>query len=147
MTGERDALPGVVVLAASGGAVGPVAHPPGVQVLDVGAPAHLQMLRVVHGDVHTEVPTGGGAVLVVRGRVGLAAAGWTAVEHGTSELVGVVTVDGERRRGFGALAVTAAAAAAARAGADLVWLRTHDAGAQRLYRALGFEPAEAAAWP
>lgn len=109
---------------------------PDVQVLAVTTAAHLDLLGALHGGV----PDGGGAVLAVLGVRAVATAGWTAVEHGTSEIVGVLTTSTERRRGIGAAVVSAAVDAAARAGADLVWLRTHDAGALRLYRALGFEP-------
>ena len=130
----------VVVLTAHPSDVVRSRRPHDVRVLTVTSAAHVEQLRAVRGDPHTTVPAGGGTVLAVRGARGLAAAGWTAVEHGTSELVWVVTVSTERRRGIGAAVVAAAVEAAARAGADLVWLRTHDAAALRLYRALGFEP-------
>jgi GNAT superfamily N-acetyltransferase len=143
------ALPRVVVLTAHPDDVRRVERPPDVRLLVVADAEHVDLLRAVHGEVGAEVPAHGGAVLAVRGPVGLAAAGWTEVEHGTSELVGVVTVGPERRRGLGALVVGAAAKAAALAGADLLWLRTQDAGALRLYRSLGFEPtgARPGQWP
>lgn len=119
---------------------------PGVRLLVATTPGHTELLRVVRTDPDAAVPNGGGAVLAVRGMLAVAAAGWTAVEHGTSELVGVVTVAHERRRGHGGLVVAAAADAAARAGADLMWLRTNDAAAQRLYEALGFEEALGFGW-
>jgi predicted GNAT family acetyltransferase len=133
-------LPRVVMLTAHPDDVRRVERPLDVQLLAVEDVGHLDLLRAVHGEVGAGVPARGGAVLAVRGAQGLAAAGWTEVEHGTSELVGVVTVGTERRRGLGALVVGAATTGAARAGADLVWLRTQDAGALRLYRSLGFEP-------
>lgn len=143
MTGGPVAAGAEVVLTADPGQVGVGGPPPGVHLLTVTTNGHLDLLRGVHARERVDVPAGGGAVLAVRGGVAVAAAAWTAVEHGTSELVGVVTVAAQRRCGIGALVVGAAAAAAARAGADLVWLRTHDVGALRLYQALGFEPTDA----
>lgn len=128
-----------LVLAAHPGQVRPPRPAAGVRLLVVTTPGHAELLRAVHADPAAAVPNGGGAVLAVRGDIAVAAAGWTAVEQGTSELVGVVTVAHERRRGHGGLVVAAAAAAAAQAGADLLWLRTSNASAHRLYVALGFE--------
>ena len=128
-----------LVLAAHPGQVRPPRPGTGVRLLVVTTPGHAELLRAVHADTAAAVPDGGGAVLAVRGDIAVAAAGWTAAEQGVSELVGVVTVAHERRRGHGGLVVAAAAGAAARAGADLLWLRTHDASAHRLYVALGFE--------
>ena len=137
MTGEGT--PAGLVLAAHPSQVRPPRPGTGVRLLVITTPGHAELLRAVHADPAAAVPNGGGAVLAVRGDIAVAAAGWTAVEQGTSELVGVVTVAHERRRGHGRLVVAAAAAAAARAGADLLWLRADNAGAQRLYVALGFE--------
>lgn len=136
-----EGTPGELVLAAHPGQVRPPRPAAGVRLLIVTTPAHADLLRAVHADPAAAVPDGGGTVLAVCGDIAVAAASWTAVEQGVSELVGVVTVAQERRRGRGGLVVAAAAAAAARAGADLLWLRTQDAGAYRLYVALGFEPA------
>ena len=139
MVGEST--PVGLVLAAHPGQVRPPRPGAGVRLILVTTPGDAELLRAVHADPDAAVPNGGGAVLAVRGDTAVAAAGWTAVEQGTSELVGVVTVAHERRRGLGGLVVAAAAGAAARAGADLLWLRADTANAQRLYVALGFEQA------
>jgi ribosomal protein S18 acetylase RimI-like enzyme len=89
-------------------------------------------------------PALGGSVLALRGDTPVAAASWTAVGEGTSEVVGVATVPAERRRGLGSVVTAGAAAGAASGGADLVWLTPGDNGAQRIYLGLGFGEVGAA---
>jgi predicted GNAT family acetyltransferase len=75
----------------------------------------------------------------------VAVASWTPVADGVTEIVGVATLPGFRRRGIGAL-VTAhtVRAAATLAGVTLPWLTPGDNGADRVYRRIGFSPAATA---
>ena len=86
-------------------------------------------------------PTSGGSVLAIMDGRPVATAFWTAVADGVTEIAGVATDDGHRRRGLGA-AVTAAAvrAAADLAGATLAWMTPGHDGADRIYRSVGFAP-------
>lgn len=87
-------------------------------------------------------PTGGGSVVARVEGEPAAAAFWTAVADGVSEIAGVATLPVFRGRGLGAL-VTAAAVEAARdlAGVRLAWLTPGHDGADRIYRRAGFAPA------
>lgn len=87
-------------------------------------------------------PEEGGGVLARIGGEAVAAASWTGVADGVTEIVGVATLAEHRRRGLGAL-VTAHAvrAAAERAGARLAWLTPGDEGAGRVYTSVGFARA------
>jgi ribosomal protein S18 acetylase RimI-like enzyme len=70
--------------------------------------------------------------------VAVAAGMFTAVREGRCELVGITTLTGFRRQGFGAAVTSRLASAALDAGADTVFLTTGDEGALRTYRRLGF---------
>lgn len=83
-------------------------------------------------------PAEGGAVLVELGGEPVAAASWTAIADGVTEIVGVATLPEHRRRGLGALVTAAAVQAAADAGATLTWLTPGDDGADRVYRRIGY---------
>jgi GNAT superfamily N-acetyltransferase len=84
-------------------------------------------------------PTDGGTVLARVAGEPVAVASWTPVADGVTEIVGVATLPGFRRRGLGAL-VTAHAvhAAATLAGVTLPWLTPGDSGAESVYRRIGF---------
>lgn len=83
----------------------------------------------------------GGGVLVRAGDEPVATAAWTGVADGVTEIVGVGTLPAFRRRGLGALATAYAVDVAVReGGATLPWLTPGDDGADRMYRAIGFEP-------
>jgi GNAT superfamily N-acetyltransferase len=90
-------------------------------------------------------PVDGGGVLATMDGRAVAAAFWTAVADGVTEIAGVATLPEYRNRGLGAL-VTAAAVEAARdlAGASLAWLTPGGEGADRIYRRVGFAPVATA---
>lgn len=71
----------------------------------------------------------------------VAAAGWTAVIDGTSEIVGVATAERFRGRGLAGALTSAAAEAAFREGARLCVLSPGDEKAQRVYARAGFSRA------
>jgi ribosomal protein S18 acetylase RimI-like enzyme len=71
----------------------------------------------------------------------VAAAGWTAVIDGTSEVVGVATAEPFRGRGLAGALTAAAAEAAFREGAQLCVLSPGDEMAQRVYARAGFSRA------
>ncbi len=83
-------------------------------------------------------PAEGGAVLVEFAHEAVAAASWTGIADGVTEVVGVATLPGHRRRGLGALVTAAAVRAACDAGATLTWLTPGDDGADRVYRSVGY---------
>lgn len=58
--------------------------------------------------------------------------------RGASEVVGVATLPGHRRRGIAAALTGAAVAAAFAGGAEVSWLSAADAAAERIYGRLGF---------
>jgi GNAT superfamily N-acetyltransferase len=84
---------------------------------------------------------GGGALLARVGAEPVAAAGWTAVVDGCSEVAGVATAEPWRRRGLAGVLTAAAARAAFAAGAELCVLSPGDEGAQRVYARAGFARA------
>jgi ribosomal protein S18 acetylase RimI-like enzyme len=84
---------------------------------------------------------GGGAVLARAGAEAVAAAAWTAVIDGCSEVAGVATAEPWRRRGLAGVVTAAAARAAFAAGAELCVLSPGDDGAQRVYARAGFRRA------
>jgi predicted GNAT family acetyltransferase len=84
---------------------------------------------------------GGGAVLARVGGEPVAAAAWTAVVDGFSEVAGVATVEAWRRRGLAGVVTAAAARAAFAGGADLCILSPGDDRAQRVYARAGFRRA------
>jgi ribosomal protein S18 acetylase RimI-like enzyme len=90
---------------------------------------------------HDARRTGGGAVLARVGREPVAAAAWTAVVNGCSEVAGVATAEPWRRRGLAGVVTAAAARAAFAAGAGVCVLSPGDDGAQRVYARAGFRPA------
>jgi ribosomal protein S18 acetylase RimI-like enzyme len=90
---------------------------------------------------HDPRRNGGGAVLARVGSEPVAAAAWTAVVDGCSEVAGVATAGTWRRRGLGGVVTAAAARAAFAAGADLCVLSPGDEGALRVYARAGFRRA------
>jgi ribosomal protein S18 acetylase RimI-like enzyme len=84
---------------------------------------------------------GGGAVLARVGTEPVAAAAWTAVVDGFSEVAGVATAAAWRGRGLAGVVTAAAARAAFAAGADLCILSPGDDRAQRVYARAGFRRA------
>jgi GNAT superfamily N-acetyltransferase len=101
--------------------------------------------QAIESDEGPPVPTEGGTVLARVGGEPVAVASWTPVADGVTEIVGVATLPGFRRRGIGAL-VTAhtVRAAATLAGVTLPWLTPGDSGADRVYRRIGFSPVATA---
>jgi ribosomal protein S18 acetylase RimI-like enzyme len=84
---------------------------------------------------------GGGAVLARVDGVPAAAALWTAVVNGVSEVAGVATAEPFRRRGLAGVVTAAAARAAFEAGAGLCVLSPGGDEAQRVYARAGFRGA------
>jgi ribosomal protein S18 acetylase RimI-like enzyme len=84
-------------------------------------------------------PASGGLVLALSGSSPVAAAEWTRVVDGISEIVGVATAEPWRRRGLGGAVTAAAARGAFAAGASLCILSPGDEGALRLYSRAGFQ--------
>jgi ribosomal protein S18 acetylase RimI-like enzyme len=81
---------------------------------------------------------GGGAVLARVAGEPAAAAAWTAVVDGTSEVAGVATAAAWRRRGLAGVVTAAAARAAFAAGARRCVLSPGGDEAQRVYARAGF---------
>jgi GNAT superfamily N-acetyltransferase len=81
---------------------------------------------------------GGGAILARSNGVPVAAAGWTAVVDGVSEIVGVATEEIWRRRGLAGATTAAATREAFAAGAELCLLSPGDEVALRVYARAGF---------
>ncbi|HET9138011.1 GNAT family N-acetyltransferase [Actinophytocola sp.] len=91
-----------------------------------------------------EPADGGGVLARLDGRP-VAAAFWTPVADGVTEIAGVATLPEYRTRGLGALVTAAAVASAGRlAGATLAWLTPGSDGADRIYRRVGFMPTATA---
>jgi ribosomal protein S18 acetylase RimI-like enzyme len=84
---------------------------------------------------------GGGAVLARVNGAPAAAASWTVVLDGTSEVTGVATAEAFRRRGLAGVVTAAAARAAFAAGARLCVLSPGGDAAQRVYARAGFRGA------
>ena len=84
---------------------------------------------------------GGGAVLARVNGAPAAAASWTAVLDGASEVTGVATAEAFRRRGLAGLVTAAAARAAFACGARLCVLSPGTGEAQRVYARAGFRGA------
>jgi hypothetical protein len=82
--------------------------------------------------------SGGGAVLARSGPTPVAAASWTRVIEGVSEVAGVATAEAWRRRGLAGATTAAAARAAFAAGARLCVISPGDVGAERVYARAGF---------
>jgi ribosomal protein S18 acetylase RimI-like enzyme len=82
--------------------------------------------------------SGGGAVVARADGEPVAAANWTPVVDGVSEIAGVATAEAWRRRGLAGAVTAAAARAAFAAGASLCVLSPGDEGAQRVYARAGF---------
>ena len=70
----------------------------------------------------------------------VAAATWTAVVDGTSEVAGVATAEAWRRRGLAGVVTAAAARQAFAAGARLCVLSPGHEAAERVYARAGFRP-------
>jgi predicted GNAT family acetyltransferase len=81
---------------------------------------------------------GGGAVLARAAGAPVAAASWTRVVDGVSEIVGVATAEAWRRRGLAGALTAAATRGAFAAGASLCILSPGDDTAQRVYERAGF---------
>jgi ribosomal protein S18 acetylase RimI-like enzyme len=82
---------------------------------------------------------GSGGLVLARSRsTPVAAADWTAVADGISEIVGVATAEAWRRRGLGGAVTAAAARGAFAAGASVCILSPGDEGALRVYTRAGF---------
>lgn len=81
---------------------------------------------------------GGGAVLARSGDTPVAAAGWTPVIDGVSEITGVATAELWRRRGLAGAVTAAAARETFAAGAGLCVLSPGNEGALRVYERAGF---------
>ena len=81
---------------------------------------------------------GGGAVLARAAGVPVAAAAWTSIVDGVSEIVGVATAEAWRRRGLAGALTGAATRAAFATGASLCILSPGDHTAQRVYERAGF---------
>ena len=81
---------------------------------------------------------GGGSVLARSAGEPVAAATWTAVIGGVSEVAGVATVERWRRRGLAGAVTAAAAREAFRAGAELCVISPGGDEAQRVYERAGF---------
>ena len=81
---------------------------------------------------------GGGAVLARSAGVPVAAASWTRVGDGVSEIVGVATAEAWRRRGLAGALTAAATRGAFAAGASLCILSPGNETAQRVYARAGF---------
>jgi GNAT superfamily N-acetyltransferase len=84
---------------------------------------------------------GGGAVLARVNGAPAAAATWSAVLDGASEVAGVATAEPFRRRGLAGVVTAAAARAAFAAGARLCVLSPGSDEAQRVYARAGFRGA------
>ncbi|GAA0934217.1 hypothetical protein GCM10009554_20040 [Kribbella koreensis] len=86
-------------------------------------------------------PANGASILIRQNGVPVATAAWTAIADGVTEVAGVGTLHSHRRQGLGALATAYATQQAFETGgATLAWLTPGDAGADRLYRRLGYTP-------
>ncbi|MCA1675515.1 MAG: GNAT family N-acetyltransferase, partial [Actinobacteria bacterium] len=120
-----------------GAVVHPVRNPAGARW--VHAVAERAFGEPIGGQAAVPLdPAEGGAVLVELAGEPVAAASWTALADGVTEVVGVATLPGHRRRGLGALVTAAAVRAAGDAGATLTWLTPGDDGADRVYRSVGY---------
>jgi ribosomal protein S18 acetylase RimI-like enzyme len=84
---------------------------------------------------------GGGTVLARVAGAPVAAATWTAIVDGTSEVAGVATAAAWRRRGLAAVVTAAAARGAFAAGARVCVLSPGHDEAQRVYARAGFRGA------
>ncbi len=80
----------------------------------------------------------GGAVIAYLASEPVAAASWTRVVDGVSELVGIATAPHWRRRGLAGVVTAAAARKAFGAGATLCILSPGDETAMRVYARAGF---------
>jgi ribosomal protein S18 acetylase RimI-like enzyme len=134
------------------GLTGAPAASEGVRVAAVGdddlhAAADVQRVAFGMGPVpDDEAPPdprrrGGGAVLARVDGVPAAAATWTPVVDGASEVGGVATAERFRRRGLAGVVTAAAARAAFAAGARLCVLSPGGDEAQRVYARAGFRGA------
>jgi ribosomal protein S18 acetylase RimI-like enzyme len=114
-----------------------------VAIAPVGSPAALavrNLQRIAFGQEPVEeAPTPDGrAVMGTIDGAPVAAAAWTPVIEGASEIVGVATAAPYRRRGFAGALTAAAAQGAFDDGAALCVLSPGDEGAQRVYARAGF---------
>ena len=101
-------------------------------------PASSARARFDDRGASADRPRGGGGAVVARiDGPAVAAAGWTPVVHGVSEIVGVATAEAAPRRLAGVVTAAAARGAFA-AGAALCVLSPGDDAAQRVYARAGF---------
>ena len=115
-----------------------------VEDTDVRACVNLQRRAFGGGELpEDEAPVdprrhGGGAVLARSAGEPVAAAGWTRVIDGVSEIAGVATEEPWRRRGLAGAVTAAATREAFAAGAALCLLSPGDEVALRVYARAGF---------
>jgi GNAT superfamily N-acetyltransferase len=109
--------------------------------------AAIDLQRVAFGqpplrdDEPVRAPGGGATVLAEVGDEPVAAAVWTGVIGGVSEVGGVATAEAWRGRGLAGAVTAAAAREAFEAGAELCVLSPGDETAQRVYERAGFRAA------
>lgn len=116
----------------AGAAAGPVSSK------DALAVRNLQRIAFGQGPVdEAPVPDGRTVMAAIDGDP-VAAAAWTPVIEGVSEIVGVATAAPFRGRGLAGMLTAAAAAAAFGDGAELCVLSPGDDGAKRVYERAGF---------
>jgi ribosomal protein S18 acetylase RimI-like enzyme len=111
---------------------------------DLRAGSNLQRAAFGLGPLAADEPPsdprrgGGGSVLARVAGAPVAAATWTAVVDGASEVAGVATAEAWRRRGLAGVVTAAAARAAFAAGARVCVLSPGHDEAQRVYARAGF---------
>lgn len=114
---------------------------------DVNQRAAIDVQRVAFGqpplrdDEPVRAPSAGATVLAEVGDEPVAAAAWTGVIGGVTEVGGVATAEPWRRRGLAGAVTAAAAREAFDAGAELCVLSPGDETAQRVYERAGFRAA------
>ncbi|MFB9902398.1 GNAT family N-acetyltransferase [Allokutzneria oryzae] len=113
----------------------------GRQLAEARSVATAAFGRVVDGEPLRTDTRDGGRVLVRHKGVAVATAAWSPVVDDIAELVGIGVHPEHQGRGFGALATASAVRAS---GAELHWLTPADAGADRVYRRVGFRQAATA---
>lgn len=119
-------------------AVAPVGDPDLRECVDVQRVAFGEEPLADGGEPPDPRRNGGGAVLArVAGRP-VAAAAWTSVVDGVTEVAGVATAEEWRGRGLAGVVTAAAARAAFAAGAAVAILSPGDESAQRVYARAGF---------
>lgn len=134
------------------------ARPPGVETVVLDATAPVDLLRenldvnergfdpaaapvtAEQAEAFRPELTDARAVTVRAGGQAVAAGMMLPVRDGVTELAGIATLAGHRRRGYGRIATEALMATAAGLGAELIVLSTGNPAARRLYERIGFVP-------